>query len=119
VGPNDPQHAGLELDLMHEADGLQRDAAGNSGRAAKTLLKHDDLRIVLMAMRADAHMPLHQASGSISIQTIRGRVRVQAGGETYVLTVGRLLALGPNVPHDVAALEDSVFVLTTGPGAKG
>ncbi len=79
---------------------------------AKTLVKHEDFRIVLTALRAHTRMPDHQTRGRISIQTFRGHVQVRAEGRTFDLPAGRLLTLDRDLPHDVEALEDSALLLT-------
>lgn len=59
---------GASFDLPAELVRLQRDPAYMRGtRVAKTLVKTADLRIVLVAMRAAAHLEEHVAPGPISI----------------------------------------------------
>jgi quercetin dioxygenase-like cupin family protein len=48
----------------------------------------------------------------VAIQATAGRLRVRVSGEALELPAGHLLALEPDTPHDVEALEDSVFLLT-------
>ena len=102
----------LEVDLTRELEQLHREPGWNSGQNAKTLVKYDDLRIVLMALQAEARIPGHQTEGRISIHTVVGHIKVRAQGRTFDLPAGRLLALDRGVPHDVEALEDSAFLLT-------
>jgi quercetin dioxygenase-like cupin family protein len=102
----------LEFDLSSEVEQLHREPDWASGQNAKTLVKYDDFRVVLTALRARARMPAHQTKGRISIQTIRGHVQVRAEGRTFDLPPGSLLALDRGLPHDVDALEDSVLLLT-------
>ena len=102
----------LEFDLMRELDQLHGEPQPATGHNAKTLVKYDDFRIVLIALTAHARVPEHRAEGRISIHTIRGRIRVRAVGRTFDLTAGSVLALDQAVPHDVEALEDSAFLLT-------
>lgn len=75
-------------------------------------MKYDDFRVVLTALKAGARLPGHQTEGRISIQTVAGHVQVRAQGRTFDLPTGTLLALDQSVPHDVAALEESAFLLT-------
>jgi quercetin dioxygenase-like cupin family protein len=104
----------LEFDLNSEIEGLHGDAewSQESGRCSRTLVKHADLRIVLMAMRAKAIMHEHTAAGRISVQTLSGHIQMKLPKETVDLPAGRLLALDQCLPHDVEALEDSAFLLT-------
>ena len=102
----------LELDLVREIEELQGEPEWTTGHNAKTLLKADNLRLVLNALKAHSSIPSHQTAGRISIHTLRGRIQVRAEGRTFNLAAGRLLALGPGIRHDVEALEDSAFLLT-------
>jgi len=110
----------LEFDVTSELEQLYREAAWQSGQNAKTLVKFDDLRIVLVALKAHSRIPGLQTDGHISIQTVAGHIQVRAEGRTFDLPSGRLLALDQQLPHDVEALEDSAFALTIAwPGRKG
>jgi quercetin dioxygenase-like cupin family protein len=102
----------LEVDLQREIEQLHREPDWDKGHNAKTLVKYEDLRIVLLALDAHARVPGHRTEGRLSIQTIAGRVQVRAEGRTFDLPTGRLLALDQGVPHDVEALEESALLLT-------
>jgi quercetin dioxygenase-like cupin family protein len=102
----------LEFDLTRELEQLDREAQGTSDQNAKTLVKYDDFRIVLIALRANARMPGHHAEGRISVQTLRGHIRIRALQRTFDLPAGSLLALDRDLAHDVEALEDSALLLT-------
>ncbi len=84
----------------------------DSGHSAKTLAKHHDQRIVLVAMKAGTQMLRHQTAAAVSIHVLSGRVQVTVGTSTIELASGTLLALDRLLPHDVEALEDSSFVLS-------
>lgn len=102
----------LEFDLIRELEQLHREPDWNRGQNAKTLVKYDDFRVVLIALKARARLPGHQNKGRISIQTVAGQLLVRAEGRTFDLPVGTLLALDHDLPHDVEALEESAFLLT-------
>ena len=99
-----------EVDTHAVLDELQRDLT--HGHTARTLAKHGELRILLLALRKDAVVPEHKADGRVSIHTIRGHVRVRAGERTFDLSAGRLITLEPGERHDVEALEDSGVLVT-------
>jgi len=110
----------LEFDLVRELGQLHRESGWNGGQNAKTLVKYDDFRIVLTALKARARLPEHQTKGRMSIQTIAGHILVRAEGRTFDLPTGALLALDRKVPHDVEALEESAFLITIAwPGGDG
>jgi len=102
----------LEFDIAGELEQLHREAGWQSGQNAKTLVKHDGLRIVLIALKAGSRIPEHQTEGYVSIQTVVGHIQVRAQGRTFELRSGGLLALDHGVPHDVEALEESALLLT-------
>lgn len=104
----------LQFDLAGEIDQLHRDESWlqPTGRSSKTLVKHPDLRIVLIAMKANTRMHEHTAAGRISVHALTGHIRLHLPGRTVDLPAGRLLALDQCVPHDVEAAEDSGFLLT-------
>ena len=102
----------LEFDLEREVELLHSESAWTEGQNARTLVKFDDFRIVLMALRAGARLPGHQTRGRISIQTVIGHIMVRAEGRTFDLPRGGLIVLDRGLPHDVEAVEESAFVLT-------
>jgi len=102
----------LELDIADEVAQLQREPGWQSGQNAKTLVKYDDLRIVLIALRLSARMPQHHTEGRISIHVVVGHIQVRAEGRTFDLRAGTLLALDQGVEHEVEAFADSAILLT-------
>jgi quercetin dioxygenase-like cupin family protein len=104
----------LQFDLASELDQLHRDESWLqiTGRSSKTLVKYPDLRIVLIAMKANTRMHEHTAAGKISVQLLNGHIRLHLPEQVVDLPAGHLLALDQCVPHDVEATEDSAFLLT-------
>jgi len=105
-------NAFMEFDLGAEVHRLQAETTWSTGQNARTLVKYDDLRIVLTALKAKERIPEHHTDGRISIHVLSGHVQVKASGRTFSLRSGGLLALDRGIPHDVEALEDSAFVIT-------
>ena len=81
----------LEFDLTREIDQLRREPRPASGQNAKTLAKHDDFRIVLMTLEAQARIPNHRAEGRISGP---GFVPAAATVKITEIDCGELAALG-------------------------
>jgi quercetin dioxygenase-like cupin family protein len=102
----------LEFNLASEVQQLRSEPEWQTGQNAKTLVKYDNLRVVLIALKARARIPGHQTQGRITIQTIQGQVHVRAEGRTFYVGVGNLLALDRGLAHDVEAVEESAFLLT-------
>ena len=55
----------LEFDITKELEQLHREPRWNSGQNAKTLVKYEDLRIVLTVLKAQSRIPGHQTEGRI------------------------------------------------------
>lgn len=109
---------GTMVDRMAQFDLNQEitDAASNkpwqAGHHAKTLFKKHDFRVVLINMEKGAHMKEHHADGTISVQVLKGNVRMNVGGKAHELSTGNLFTLGASIRHDVEALDDAAFLLT-------
>jgi quercetin dioxygenase-like cupin family protein len=98
-----------EIQKLKNAPAWQQAA----GRSSETLVKYEDFRIVLVAMKAESRMSHHHADGPISVQGIQGRIRLHLPeGQGVELGPGDILALERGLKHDVEALEESAFLLT-------
>ena len=98
-----------ELKKLEEAPSWQRE----SGRSAKTLVKYEEFRIILVRMKPGSYMSHHRAEGPISIHGLQGKIRVHLPDDRMEeLKQGDLLTLDRGLEHDVEALEDSAFLLT-------
>jgi quercetin dioxygenase-like cupin family protein len=102
----------LEFDLTAEVNMLHAESTWTTGRNARTLVKYDDLRVVLTALRANMRIREHTTDGRISIQMLSGHLRLNASGRTFDLRPGSLVALDQGIAHDIEALEESAFLLT-------
>jgi quercetin dioxygenase-like cupin family protein len=102
----------LEFDLTTEFSRLRDETTWNTGRNARTLMKYDDFRVVLTALKAGIRIPEHKTDGRISIHMLSGHIRLNASGRAFDLRPGSLIALDQGSPHDIEALEESAFLLT-------
>jgi quercetin dioxygenase-like cupin family protein len=102
----------MEFDLPAEIHRLQSETTWSTGQNARTLIKYDDLRVVLTALQANARIPEHKNAGRISVHVLSGHILLRASGRTFSLRPGGLLAMDQGVPHAVEALEESAFLLT-------
>jgi hypothetical protein len=57
-------------------------------------------------------MRQHRAEGRISLQQLKGQVRIHLADRKVTLSTGHLLVLDCGVLHDVEALEESALLLT-------
>jgi len=113
--PHPVTGAALSFDLAAEADKLRREPTWAAhGHNAKTLVKHPDFRVVLIALRAGARISEHKTDHCVTIHALEGTLRLQLRSETLELKSGSLLALEQTVLHDIEAVTDSLFVLSLG-----
>lgn len=101
-----------QFDLNHEMNDAASKKPWQAGHYAKTLFKKHDLRVVLISMERGAQIKEHHADGTISVQVIKGKVRMNVGGKPHELSTGSLFTLAASVRHDVEALDDAAFLLT-------
>src|SRR5690349_5684467 len=107
--------AGKRLTFMLGAeDDTLREFAEDSktGRAGKTLVKDGPLRITLVALKKGTVLPPHHVDGPISIQTIRGCLRLTTERGDMDVSEGNFIVLGPGVVHAAKAHEDCAILLT-------
>lgn len=84
----------------------------DSDRNAITVFKTDGMCIVLIALHKNAEMAKHTADGMISMQVLVGQVIITTEKQSVELGQGEMLALHENVPHNVLAKEETIFLLT-------
>lgn len=101
-----------QFDLNAELAEAAQKKPWPSGHFAKMLFKKHDLRIVLISLERGARMNEHHADGTISVQVLSGRLRINVAGHPHELSAGNLFTLGASIRHDVEALEDAAFLLT-------
>lgn len=111
----EPINRGAAFDLAAiDAEMRREDAYQRDGHTARTLVREDDVRIVLIVMRAGARIAEHQANETASIHVLSGRMRLRLPDHDADLPAGRLLVLQRGLRHDVEALVESAFLLTLG-----
>jgi quercetin dioxygenase-like cupin family protein len=100
--------------LLGAEDDTLRELAESSktGRAGKTLVKQGPLRITLVALKKGTVLPAHQVAGPVSIQTIRGCLRVTTERGDVDLPAGGLISLGSGVAHTTKAHDDCAIQIT-------
>lgn len=90
------------------------DAYLREGHTARTLAREADVRLVLVVMKAGAHIAEHHANETASVHALSGHVRLRLPAGVADVPAGRLLLLERGLPHDVEAVLDSAFLLTLG-----
>jgi quercetin dioxygenase-like cupin family protein len=103
---------GMSLDaLVDEHLGVAREHG--SGRSAVTVHggREHHLRQTLVAIAGGRSLGEHESPGEATLQVLRGRVRLHAGGDTWEGGAGEYLLIPPE-RHDLEAVEDAAVLLT-------
>lgn len=101
-------HLGTEIDHLH----AQQAWHSGTGPSSTTLIKHPDLRVVLVAIRKGESLPVHRTVARITVQGLSGKLQLKVGDKLESVAAGELLMIDRDLPHDVEAVEDSAFLLT-------
>ena len=105
----------LSFDLPDELNVLRAEQVYQAhGHNARTLVKHSEFRLVLIALRTGYRLHEQQIPERLSIQALNGALRLHIPTETLELRSGQLLALDRGLPFSIEALEDSGFLLWLG-----
>ena len=108
AGPQLHFDLAYELNQLHQKDSWKR----KTGRSSKTLAKYPDLRVILISMKVGTEMRQRRAVGRVSIQALKGMVRIDMAEGSVTLRTGGLLVLDCGVLHDVQALQESALLLS-------
>ena len=100
--------------MLGAEDDTLREFAEDSkiGRSGKTLVKEGSLRITLVALKKGTALVSHQVAGPVSIQTIRGCLRLTTDKGDLDVPAGSLIALGSGVAHTAKAHDDCSILIT-------
>jgi quercetin dioxygenase-like cupin family protein len=102
--------------LFHLDDELERTGSPGGleehGRTARTLAKDGALRLALVVLAPEGTLEDHHAAGPVTINPLRGDIRVSTAESQYELAAGDLLMLGAGVRHGVASSGGGAFPLT-------
>ena len=101
-----------QFDLPREMANAETRKPWPTGVFSKTLVKENDMRVVLSLMEPGAQMKTHHADGSLSVQVLRGAVQLHAEAADHELHSGQILTLLPSIRHDVKAVEPSAVLFT-------
>lgn len=82
-----------------------------------TLVKTDELRVVLEAAEADATLEHHVVRGPATVFVIEGRLEIETGNRTYPAGRGELVVLPRGETRRIVCREASTFLLALSPSA--
>jgi quercetin dioxygenase-like cupin family protein len=106
---------GTTFDLAAiDAELRKEDAYQREGHTARTLVRTEELRTVLVVMKAGARIAEHHADTTVCVHALSGHLRLRLPGGSVELPAGQVLPLERGLRHDVEAVTDSTFLLTLG-----
>ncbi len=90
--------------------------AATAGRSAKSIFggSGHTLRQTILALASGHGLDDHESPGEATLLVLRGRIRLGTATSTVDGATGDYLVI-PEERHNVAALEDSVLLLTVVP----
>lgn len=93
---------------------MDEDAFAESGRNALTLVRGDEMTVVLTVIRAGTALHEHRAPGPATVILLSGNIRMLGGDEKMPLEPGSAVSFTADVLHAVEAVEDSAFLIVIG-----
>ncbi len=92
---------------------LRRAKEAPAGRSAESVVSghSNSLRQTVVALAAGRELTEHESPGEATLQVLSGRVRLDAGADSWEGSAGDLLVI-PAQRHSVHAFEDSAVLLT-------
>ena len=101
------------FDLPAMEQELRADVAvATEGHSAVTLVKYPDLRIVLLTLRKGARVEEASTEARISLQALRGHLRVHLPEGPIDMPAGHLTTLEGEMEFGVEAVTDGALLLT-------
>jgi quercetin dioxygenase-like cupin family protein len=88
------------------------EAWDKNDRNAITLVKNDQLTIVLVCLHKGAEIPDNTVNGIFTIEVIDGKIDITTGAEKFELGERELITLRPNIGHSVHAVKETALLLT-------
>ncbi|MEO6456178.1 MAG: hypothetical protein ABIN97_19030 [Ginsengibacter sp.] len=81
-------------------------------RNSITVFKSDKLRIVIVALHKKAEMTTEHPRNILSIQMIKGKIKLFADGKTIIVEEEQLFVLHENISYKIEAIKKAIFILT-------
>lgn len=104
----------LEFNLPQEIASLRGEVEYQKGHNARTLIKHSEFRVVLVALKAGSAVHEQETDQRIAVQPIAGHLRLRLADEVVNLHSDQLLSLDHHVSYQIDAVEDSAFLMWVG-----
>jgi quercetin dioxygenase-like cupin family protein len=112
---------GMVYRLPLEIESLKQDLAHTTGgRAAKTLVKSRNLRVVLITVRSGSTIDPHAIAGGALLHVLEGRIKIHLADTGGEARAGDVVVLNQNLRQPVEALEKAtVLAMVAWPDGAG
>lgn len=85
---------------------------GDTQPVITPLITNDYTKEIRIAFREGQSMKAHKTSFPITVMIVSGEIDFGVGDERIIFGAGDVIALEPNIVHDLNALEDSIVRLS-------
>jgi quercetin dioxygenase-like cupin family protein len=100
---------------VYKIDALRQDyVTPKHSRAFGSLVTGEQIELGVLRFKAGEGANEHAHPHEQVLLVLQGRIRMKIGGEVHELGPRDVAHLPPNVPHSLAALEDSELVSAKG-----
>jgi quercetin dioxygenase-like cupin family protein len=100
---------------VYKIDALEKDyVTPKHSRAFGSLVTGEQIELGVLRFKAGEGANEHAHPHEQVLFVLQGRIRMKIGGEVHELGPRDVAHLPPNVPHSLAALEDSELVSAKG-----
>ncbi|MGC8539155.1 MAG: cupin domain-containing protein [Phycisphaerae bacterium] len=86
--------------------------SGERGHRQETIFKHGNVTIALFVFDQFSHLPEHTAQGVVTMQVLKGWMKISAGTAEHELRAGQMLVLDSGVRHALKAEEESEVLVS-------
>ena len=93
---------------------VTEDSWQKNKRNAITLLKNENMRLVLIDLSSGEEINFRQSDNLISLQLMKGEVEFNTENKIAMLKQGQLLTHHENMQHSLVAIGETIFLLTVG-----
>ena len=81
-------------------------------RNSITVFKSNKMRIIVGAMHKNAEMQTEHPDNILSVQVIKGRLKLHTNEQIIEVEKDQILALHEHIPYKIEAVKKTTFILT-------
>lgn len=81
-------------------------------RNSITVFKSNKMRIIVGAMHKNAEMQTEHPDNILSVQVIKGRLKLHTNEKVIEIQKDQILALHEHIPYRIEAVKKTTFILT-------